>query len=146
MDTAEYEHTFALQPNPRVTLARNDRSGSDRKIGRRWRAYATTAGKQPVAEFLAQLSDHDAAQILAAMKDVAEFGNFVARHLDGDIWEVRADGQRVTYRVLFASVGSKGRILLALEAFPKKSQKTPPAKIALAKRRLHDWNGRGKNS
>lgn len=77
------------------------------------------------------------------MKDVAELGNIAARHLDGEIWEVRADGLNAIYRVLFASVGSKGRILLSLEAFSKKSQKTPAAKIAVAKRRLRDWNSRG---
>lgn len=94
-------------------------------------------------EFLGSLSDDDAAQVVAAMKEVAEVGNIVARQLDGEIWEVRADGNRVIYRVLFANVGSKGRILLALEAFSKKTQKTPPKSIALAKRRLCDWTLRG---
>lgn len=47
------------------------------------------------------------------------------------------------YRVLFASVANRGRILLSLEVFSKKTQKTPPAKIKLAKKRLADWEGRG---
>lgn len=114
-----------------------------RKVKRRWRDYETPSGKRPVAEFVRSLSDEDAAQVVAAMKDVAELGNSQARHLDGEIWEVRADGDRVIYRVLFANVGSKGRILLALEAFNKKTRRTPPATIALAKRRLRDWNSRG---
>jgi phage-related protein len=56
---------------------------------------------------------------------------------------VRVDGDRIIYRVLFAEEGARGRVLLALEAFKKKTQKTPPAAIALAKRRLADWRRRG---
>lgn len=50
------------------------------------------------------------------------------------------------YRVLFAEQGKKGRVLLALEGFTKKTQKTPPAKIKLAKKRLSDWESRGDES
>lgn len=77
------------------------------------------------------------------MQEVRDEGLRAARHLDGDIWEVRVDGDRVIYRVLFAEEGTRGRILLALEAFKKKTQRTPPAAIALAKRRLTDWRKRG---
>jgi phage-related protein len=76
------------------------------------------------------------------MADVRDRGLEAARHVDGEIYEVRADGDRVIYRVLFATEGKGGQILLSLEAFKKKTQKTPPAKIALAKRRLTDWRRR----
>jgi phage-related protein len=33
--------------------------------------------------------------------------------------------------------------LLAVEAFSKKTQKTPAAKVALAEQRLRDWRSRG---
>ncbi|MDP9328720.1 MAG: hypothetical protein M3P10_10965 [Actinomycetota bacterium] len=42
-------------------------------------------------DFLADLSDADAAAIVAAMKEVALDGLTAARHLRGDIYEVRAD-------------------------------------------------------
>ncbi|HEX4115824.1 MAG TPA: type II toxin-antitoxin system RelE/ParE family toxin [Solirubrobacteraceae bacterium] len=61
----------------------------------------------------------------------------------GDIWEVRVDGDRVIYRVLFAEEGSRGQVLLALEGFNKKTQRTPPAIVRLAKTRLADWRRRG---
>lgn len=77
------------------------------------------------------------------MGEVRDRGLTAARHLDGDIWEVRVDGDRVIYRILFAEEGSRGRVLLALEGFKKKTQKTPPATIQLAKRRLSDWRRRG---
>ena len=69
-------------------------------------------------------------------------GASAARHLRGEVYEVRADGDRQAYRLLFAPEGRHGQILLALEAFSKKTQKTPPAKIELAEKRLADWRKR----
>jgi phage-related protein len=92
-----------------------------------------------VKEFIDGLSDTDAAAIIAAMKDVAIEGVRVARHLRGDIYEVRAEGDRASYRVLFAIEGRRGRVLLALEAFRKTTQKTPQRVIVLAERRLRIW-------
>lgn len=109
---------------------------------RRWRDYRTASGRRPVREFLDELSETDAAAVVAAMRDVAQLGLPAARHLRGDIYEVRADGDRQAFRVLFALEGSRGHILLSLEAFSKKTQKTPPAHIELAQRRLSDWRRR----
>jgi len=110
---------------------------------RRWRDYRTAAGRRPVREFLLDLSDQDAASVLAAMAAVRVQGLSAARHLRADIYEVRADGLRQTFRVLFAMESKSGHILLSLEAFSKKTQKTPPDKIRLAERRLADWRRRG---
>jgi phage-related protein len=112
---------------------------------RRWRDYRTAAGRRPIKEFIDTLSDVDAAAIVAAMKDVTEAGLVAARHLRGDIYEVRADGDRQTFRILFASEGQRGQVFLALEGFSKKTQKTPPEKIQLAERRLADWRRRGRS-
>jgi phage-related protein len=109
------------------------------RVRRRWRDYRTPSGRRPVREFLTSLSDVDAAAIIAAMKEVAVGGLEAARHVRGDIYEVRADGDRVIYRLLFATEARRGQILLALEAFGKTTQKTPPSSIAVAERRLRDW-------
>lgn len=109
-----------------------------------WRDYTTAAGRRPVKEFIAGLSDGDTASVVAAMKEVEIEGREVARHLRGEIYEVRAMGDRVIYRVLFAAEGHRGRVLLALEAISKKTQATPPKTIALAERRLREWRGRGR--
>jgi DNA-binding transcriptional regulator YiaG len=68
-----------------------------------------------VRDFLAQtaLPTDDRDEILAAMKDVQINGLPVARHLRGDIYEVRATGARASYRVLFATEGSRSQVLLA---------------------------------
>jgi phage-related protein len=115
-----------------------------RVIGRRWRDYETESGARPVKEFIAGLSDADAAEVAAAMAEVKRDGLRAARHLRGEIYEVRADGRFEIFRILFASEGRKGRILLALEGFSKKDQKTPPAVIKLAEKRLADWRERGR--
>jgi phage-related protein len=85
-------------------------------VEHRWRFYETVAGKKLVKEFLDALSKDDAASVAAAMRDVQRNGLVSARKLDPDIYEVRADGDHQIFRILFAAEGSKGRVLLALEA------------------------------
>lgn len=113
------------------------------RIKHRWRAYETPSGSRPVRQFLDGLPRAEAATILAGMKDVASEGLAVARHLKGEIYEVRASTEAQSYRLLFAPEGKKGRVLLALAAFPKKTQKTPGRLVELADRRLADWRRRG---
>ncbi len=112
-------------------------------VRRRWRDYRTPSGRSPVEEFVDRLSDEDAAAVLAAMDDVREQGLHAARHLEDEIWEVKVAGRRVIYRVLFAQEGRHSQVLLALEAFNKKTQRTPRSTIELARRRLADWRRRG---
>lgn len=80
------------------------------------------------------------------MREVRDEGLTAARHLEDEIWEVRVDGLQVIYRILFAPQGAKGQVLLSLEAFKKKTRRTPREKIAVAKRRLRDWERRGKEA
>jgi len=96
-----------------------------------------------VKEFIDGLSDEDAAEMVAAMAEVREEGLSAARHLRADIYEVRAEGRDLALRILFAQEGKRGRILLALSGFAKKTQKTPEPLIRLAARRLADWRSRG---
>lgn len=110
---------------------------------RRWRHYETRAGRQPVREFLKTLSGEDVAAVAAAMKEVREKGLRSARHLQGEIYEVRTSGNRVIYRLLFAPQGRRKQILLTLVVLRKKTQKTPPQVIRLAQQRLREWERRG---
>jgi len=121
-------------------------SGEDRPVERRWRYFETSTGRKPVLEFMRALArDHpsDAAQIAEEMEHVRDAGTREARKLTRDLYEVRAEGDRVTYRVLFSVEGEKGRILLAIEAFSKKSQKTPASALEVAEGRLAGWRRRG---
>ncbi len=115
-----------------------------RQVSHRWRDYQTASGRRPIKEFLDGLDDEDLASVIAAMKEVRQRGLQAARHLEGEIYEVRADGKGVIYRVLFAPQGKHKQVFLSLEALKKKTQRTPPQTIRLAKRRLLDWRRRGK--
>jgi len=55
------------------------------KYRRQWRYYETKAGNKPVKRFIDKLTDVDAAEIFAGMRDVAALGMLAARHLRGDI-------------------------------------------------------------
>jgi phage-related protein len=112
---------------------------------RRWRDYRTAAGRRPVNDFLQELNDEDMAAVTTAMKEVEVHGLKAARHLGNAIYEVRAYGSQVIYRLLFAPQGKWNQVLLALVPFKKKTQRTPPQMVRLAERRLRDWESRGRN-
>jgi hypothetical protein len=67
---------------------------------RRWRHYETVSGNRPVLDFIRKLPDDDKAAVLAAMSEVRRDGLRAARHLRGELFEVRADGDHVIYRIL----------------------------------------------
>jgi phage-related protein len=113
---------------------------------KRWRFYETPSGAKPVQAFLDNLTATEAAEVVAAMKEVAREGLRFARHLRDDIWEVRIEAERKAFRVLFSPEGRSQQVLLALEAFTKKTQKTPTRTIRLAERRLADWRSRGREA
>ncbi len=85
------------------------------------------------------LTSDERAEIAAAMREVSRDGLVAAKHLTGDIYEVKADTNDKFFRVLFAAEGRYGQVLLSLEAFAKKSNKTPKAKLDLAEKRLKSW-------
>jgi phage-related protein len=111
---------------------------------RRWRYYTSSTGRSPVREFIGDLSPTQVAAVFAAMQAVATDGLELARHLSGDIYEVRISTGGQAFRVLFATEGQRSQILLALEASEKKTAKTPPRLIRLADTRLADWRSRAR--
>ncbi|MCL2617883.1 MAG: type II toxin-antitoxin system RelE/ParE family toxin [Defluviitaleaceae bacterium] len=63
-----------------------------------------------------------------------------AKHLDGDIWEIRP----IRNRILYAAWDGNSFILLHL--FKKDTQKTPRREIEQAKRNLADYRERSKDN
>src|SRR3954453_17811520 len=92
--------------------------GERREVKRRWRDYRTAAGRRPVKDFFDPLSDADAGAVVAAMQEVRQLGLAAARHLRGDIYEVRAEGDRQIFRVLFATEGRRAHVLLFARLWP----------------------------
>jgi hypothetical protein len=56
-----------------------------------------------VKAFIDELTDEEVASIVAGMKEVAERGLPAAKHLRGDIYEVRADAATRSFRVRFST-------------------------------------------
>jgi phage-related protein len=111
--------------------------------------YRTTAGGEPVRDWLKALEPiEDRKQIGVDIKTV-EFGwpigMPVCRPLGGGLYEVRSDlsGNKIA-RVLFY-IDIRGRMVL-LHGFIKKTQKTPPADLELARKnkRLHEAELKGR--
>jgi phage-related protein len=125
-----------VQSRSRVPVA-------EKVIVRRWRDYRTAAGARPVKAFLDELTDDELAAIIAGMKDVARRGLPAAKHLRGDLYEVRADAATRSFRLLFAVEGRFNQVLLSLSAFAKKTQRTPQHELELAEARLREWQARG---
>ena len=112
-----------------------------KKPRRRWRDYRTRGGGRPVKAFFSELTD---AAVIAGMRVVAERGLVAARHLRGDVYEVRTEANMRSLRVLFATEGRQGQVLLSLAVFEKRTQKTPYRELDLAEARLRDWRARSR--
>ena len=110
---------------------------------RRWRYYRTESGAEPAKEFIVALDRGSAAAIATAMRAVL-LDTRAARHLRGDIYEVRVRAREHAYRILFAPEGRSGHVLLAVSAFEKKTRRTPSSEIILAEDRLSDWRRRAR--
>lgn len=61
------------------------------------------------------------------------------RHLQGKLWEIRANGNKQTGRSLY--VAAKGKKVLILRSFVKKTAATPQQEIALALQRWQEYTG-----
>jgi phage-related protein len=103
------------------------------------RFWKSTTGREPVREWLNELSHEDRRTV---GRDIAkvEFGWPVGlpvyRPLGGGSWEVRSTPRsRREARILF---GFCEGMLIALHAFIKKTQKTAPDNLAIARQRLKD--------
>jgi phage-related protein len=106
-------------------------------VSHRWRIIPV------VDKEMDDLQDEDVVSLHAQMRIVQQDGLRAARHLVEDIYEVEAHGVDNSYRLLFSSEGTKGRILLAVVLLEKHTQRTPRPVIDLAKRRRDLWRANG---
>ena len=121
-------------------------SHSGGALKRRWRYYRTSTGASPVTDVLDGLEVRDRDAVRASMQAVRTAGLVAARHLRGDVYEVRAGRAGRAWRVLFALEGEASQVLLAVTVFEKKTAKIPPTELALAQRRLRDWRSRARRT
>ncbi len=104
------------------------------------RFFATGQGTEPVRQWLRELNHSDRKIIGEEIKTVQfgwPLGMPLVRKLERDLWEIRATIPSGIVRILFTTLGGD---MILLHAFAKKSQKTPPSELKLARDRMKELN------
>jgi phage-related protein len=101
--------------------------------------YRTAQGGEPVREWLRALPIEDRRAIgrdLALVQYGWPVGMPLCRALGGGLWEVRSrlPSRRIARVLFFVSEGRIG----VLHGFVKKTQRTPPDDLALARQRMRE--------
>jgi phage-related protein len=102
--------------------------------------YVTERGEFPVLDFMATLSAKEFAKSVAYMTILQESGsnlpaNFVV-HLGEGLYELRPEFGGVEMRYFYFTV--LGETIVKLHAIKKKTRKTPPRDLALARKRMEE--------
>jgi phage-related protein len=100
------------------------------------RFFATSAGNEPVREWLLGLARDDRRVVGCDIKTAQygwPLGMPLIRKLEPGLWEVRSHIAVGIARVLFTVDGS---MMVLLHGFVKKSQKTPAVDLKTARQRL----------
>lgn len=103
--------------------------------------YEISDEDKPVEDFLDSLEPKMWAKLVGILQILQEKGNSLrepyTKHLDDGIFEVRAKvGSNISRTLFFFMVGKK---IILTNGFIKKSQKTPPREIDIAKERRTDY-------
>ncbi len=103
--------------------------------------YETEDGKQPVSDFLDSLDEKMSAKMVGLMEILEEKGTELrlpySSSLGDGIFELRCkQGSNITRALYFFYRGGK---IIVTNGYTKKTQKTPPGEIKLAKERRADW-------
>lgn len=97
--------------------------------------FQTEAGREPVREWLADLTKEDRRIIggdLLVVQAQWPLGKPLVDHLGAGLWEVRSSLPNREARVIFILTGSK---MVLLHGFIKKQPKTPPHELEIVRRR-----------
>lgn len=111
--------------------------------------YETEDGKTPVSDFLDSLDDKMSAKLIGLMEVLEEKGTELRKpysvSLSDGIFELRCkQSSNITRALYFFYTGKK---IIVTNGFVKKTQKTPPNEIKIAKKRRADWISRyGENN
>ena len=101
--------------------------------------YKSSNGSEPVRDWLRELPDDDRRKIgfdLALVQVGWPVGMPLCRSLGGGLWEVRSNlpSRRIARLLFFVGQGRIGLV----HGFIKKTQKTPPHEINLARQRMEE--------
>ena len=104
--------------------------------------YRSASGKSPVEEHLSSLTDIQVTKITWVLKLIRDVDMVPSKYFKklantDDIWEIRVDVGRNTFRIL--SFLHDQDLIILTNSFQKKSQKTPPQEISLAEKRKKEY-------
>ncbi|MFA5867674.1 MAG: type II toxin-antitoxin system RelE/ParE family toxin [Actinomycetota bacterium] len=102
--------------------------------------YTTEAGHVPVRDFIDDMPIKAKAKTFHTFVLIEEYGPLVGephvKYLEKGLWEIRISALEGIYRLMFTTV--KGKIIILLHGFQKKSQKTPLGELRTARARLRE--------
>ena len=103
--------------------------------------YETTSGECPIEHFLSKQTPKMVAKAIGLLEILEAKGNALrepySKHLDDGIFELRCKvGSNITRILYFFYYGGK---IIITNGFVKKTQKTPPQEILLAKKYRRDY-------
>ena len=95
-------------------------------------------GQSPVGGFLDSLDLKTRARFRWSMEQLrvrnVQAREPLVRHLEGDLWELREESRTNIFRAVYFFYAGRR---IVLHGFQKKSQRTPPQELSIARRRYH---------
>jgi phage-related protein len=101
--------------------------------------FETAGGKQPVKEFIKELTKEEQKEIGADINVVQKnfpIGLPLVKKIKPKLWEIRSTIKDGICRIFFTIFAEK---IILLHIFVKKTQKTPPKEIDIAIERLKEF-------
>lgn len=104
--------------------------------------YKGGSGKNPVEEFLQDLSIKNKVLFQRTTKGIAKLRNKayhkepLSKYIEPGLWELRIRAGSDILRILY--IFSKGRVIILLHIFIKKQQKTPAKELEIARQRVKE--------
>lgn len=107
--------------------------------------YRTASGNCPVEDHLDSLTDAQVTKVTWVLKLIREIDHVPSKYFKklvntDDIWEVRIDVGKNTFRLL--GFFFEKELIILTNSFQKKSQKTPKKEIELAEKRKKEYLSR----
>ena len=107
--------------------------------------YRSVSGNCPVEDHLDNLTDAQVMKVTWVLKLIQEIDRVPSKYFKklvntDDIWEVRIDVGKNTFRLLGFFFGNE--LIVLTNSFQKKSQKTPKKEIELAEKRKKEYFSR----
>lgn len=111
--------------------------------------YRSASGKCPIQDHLDTLTDNQVTKVAWVLKLIREIDRIPTKYFKklvntDDIWEVRIDAGKDTFRLLGFFYGKE--LIILTNSFQKKTQKTPLQEIRLAEKRKKEYLGRSQNN